>query len=72
MKIRHKTEHGLLVAKLPDDHPVDEAKFVEAAKFLDQLGTESDAGQIKVIYRSQTDKRIVGVLTWRPEEETKP
>lgn len=72
MKIRHKTEHGLLVAKLPDDHPVDSSAMSEIAKSLDQLGTESDAGQVKVTYRRQTDNRIVGVLTWRPDEEPKP
>ncbi len=72
MKIRYKTEHGCLVAKLPDDHPVDSSTILEAAKFLDQLGTESNAGQVKVTYRRLTDNSIVGVLTWRPDEEPKP
>lgn len=72
MKITYKTEHGLLVAKLSDDHPVSSSAILEAVKFLDQLGTESNADQVKVTYRSQSDNRIVGVLTWRPDDEPKP
>lgn len=61
-----------MVAKLPDDHPVDSSTILEIVKFLDRLGTESNAAQVKVTYRRQTDNSIVGVLTWRPDEEPKP
>ena len=68
MKIRYKTEHGLLVAKLPDDPRVSSSAILEAAKFLDQLGTESNAEQVKVTCRSQSDNRIVGSFSWTSDK----
>lgn len=69
---RIKTEHGRVVAILPDDNTIDREELDKAAAAFDEIGHTSNAGVVKAKYRSRPANKVTVSLTWRPDNTPEP